>query len=408
MTDRAALLCLAFLLTLTRLGAQTFDVEPGAGNINQPIVVAEGLADYSVSTIAGLNSPSLEYSPSISADGKGIYFVSDRPGGRGGHDVWAARFDPVALTVEAPYSLGGEVNTSLNEGNLVISADGSFLLFTACNRTDGLGDCDLYIARLVDGEWVDVENLTAVNSIGWDSQPTLSGSGDTLIFTSGRSGALGGSGDSDLWMSIRVDGGEFAEPTQLPAPINTVMKEGSPFLLPGSSTLYFSSMGHPGYGGFDFFRSRLGGDGSWSTPENLGEPFNTAQNERFITGLPDGSLFLFSSERTEPHNQGMLDIFAAVRSPSSITDAIERDDRAATISAVPNPATDRIRLDVATDALTGELVIYTASGVEAMRATIENATSDVDISTLPTGFYFMVLETPDGGSARGTFVRRDD
>jgi outer membrane protein OmpA-like peptidoglycan-associated protein len=267
-----------------------------------------------------VNTQYLEYAPTITADGKTLFFVSDRPGGVGGHDFWyttkAGRLDTVFAD---PVNLGRPINTPLNEGVASIAADGQTIFFTACNREDGLGDCDIYEAELDGSQWINVRNVSEINSPEWDSQPSISSDGKTLYFVSNRPGALGGIGDADIYISTKQSDGKWSAPRNLGAPINTGEREDSPFILPGGKVLYFSSAGHGGLGGLDFFSATLKSDGAWGTPENLGEPFNTGKDERFITLPAAGDIVYFASERTDKGNSGLLDIFMGILPPKTVT-----------------------------------------------------------------------------------------
>jgi len=267
-----------------------------------------------------VNTTNIEYAPTITADGRTLYFVSDRPGGVGGHDFWyttkAGRLDTVFTP---PVNLGAPVNTDQNEGVASIAADGQTIFFTGCDRSDGLGDCDLYEAELEGTEWKNVRNVEEINSPAWDSQPALSSDGKTLYFVSTREGAMGGEGDADIYVTTKGNDGKWSKPRNLGSPINTTEREDSPFLFPGGKVLYFSSAGHGGFGGLDFFVSKLGSDGNWGEPENLGEPFNTSRDERFITLPAAGDIVYFASERTDLGNEGQLDIFMGLLPPRTVT-----------------------------------------------------------------------------------------
>ncbi|MBS1912473.1 MAG: PD40 domain-containing protein [Bacteroidetes bacterium] len=266
-----------------------------------------------------VNTPDLEYAPTITADGRTLYFVSNRPGGVGGHDFWyttkAERLDTIFT---APVNIGKPINTELNEGVASIAADGQTIFFTGCNRADGLGDCDIYEAELDGTEWKNVRNVSEINSPYWDSQPSISSDGKTLYFVSNRPGAMGGEDDADIYVTTLGADGRWAPPKNLGKPINTPEKEDSPFIIAGSGALYFSSAGHGGEGGLDFFVSKRQADGSWGTPENLGAPFNTSRDERFITLPAAGDIVYFSSERTDLGNSGKLDIFMGLLPPKII------------------------------------------------------------------------------------------
>lgn len=281
--------------------------------------------DFQIRNVGSMvNTGELEYAPTITADGRTLYFVSNRPGGVGGHDFWITRKEKRLDTVfTAPENLGAPVNTELNEGVASIAADGQTIFFTGCNRNDGLGDCDLYEAELDGGKWINVRNIGEINSPYWDSQPSVSSDGKTLYFVSNRPGAMGGDGDRDVYYTTRLSDGRWSAPKNLGPPINTVEREDSPFIIAGSGALYFSSAGHGGFGGLDFFVARRSPDGIFGQPENLGEPFNTSRDERFITLPAAGDVIYFSSERTDLNNFGQLDIFMGILPPRTVAVLIQ-------------------------------------------------------------------------------------
>lgn len=263
-----------------------------------------------------VNTGDLEYAPTITADGRTLYFVSNRPGGVGGHDFWiTTKTERLDTIFTPPTNLGRPVNTELNEGVASIAADGQTIFFTGCNRPDGLGDCDLYEAELDGTEWKNVRNVSEINSPYWDSQPSISSDGKTLYFVSNRPGAMGGDDDADIYITTLQGDGRWSAPRNLGAPINTSEKEDSPFIIAGSGALYFSSAGHGGEGGLDFFVTKRQADGTWGKPENLGEPYNTGKDERFITLPAAGDIVYFSSERRDLPNAGKLDIFMGLLPP---------------------------------------------------------------------------------------------
>jgi len=281
--------------------------------------------DFQIRNVGSVvNAGELEYAPTITADGRTLYFVSNRPGGVGGHDFWITRKEKRLDTVfSVPENLGAPVNTELNEGVASIAADGQTIFFTGCNRSDGLGDCDLYEAELDGGKWINVRNIGEINSAYWDSQPSVSSDGKTLYFVSNRPGATGGLGDRDIYYSTRMGDGRWSAPRNLGPPINTDEREDSPFIIAGGGALYFSSAGHGGFGGLDFFVARHNPDGSFGTVENLGEPFNTSKDERFITLPAAGDVIYFSSERTDLRNFGQLDIFMGILPPRTVAVLIQ-------------------------------------------------------------------------------------
>jgi len=166
------------------------------------------------------------------------------------------------------------INTKENEGAAAISADGRVMVFTSCNKRDGLGSCDLYISYYEGDEWQNPKNLGKnVNSNAWESQPFLSSDGRFLLFSSNRNG---GFGKRDLYYSKKVDE-EWTKAVNLGVEVNTFADEISPFLTLSNERLFFSSNGRVGMGGFDIYTIK------WpikdAQVENFGLPINTYNNE---------------------------------------------------------------------------------------------------------------------------------
>lgn len=183
----------------------------------------------------------------------------------------------------SPLSISKAINTQFNEGACTMSADGKTLVFVSCNRTDGVGSCDLYISYFKAGEWTEPANMgSKVNSNVWDSEPSLSADGRTLYFASER---RGGEGIEDIYVTNRNDDGEWAVPVNLGKTVNTPGREVSPFIHADGKTLYFSSEYHMGMGGFDIFSTVKLDSVTWSEPKNLGYPINTHASDAsvFIT-----------------------------------------------------------------------------------------------------------------------------
>lgn len=189
------------------------------------------------------------------------------------------------------------INTpEYNEGAQSISQDGKFLFFTGCNRPDGLGRCDIYVAQKTGDDWGRPFDLSApVNTPGWEAQPSISADGRTLYFVSNRDGGYGG---YDIWKSTLTDKG-WGGPENLGPNINTALDEQSPFIHADDSTLYFCSNGWPGLGGKDLFVSRMGRDGKWQKPENLGYPINSSGDESGLSVTADGTRAFFSSNKLD-------------------------------------------------------------------------------------------------------------
>jgi outer membrane protein OmpA-like peptidoglycan-associated protein/tetratricopeptide (TPR) repeat protein len=190
---------------------------------------------------------------------------------------------------------GYPLNTDDNEGAQTISADGRFMVFTACNREGGVGRCDLYYSELIGEKWTLPENMLApVNTRYKETQPSLSADGHNLYFASDRPG---GKGQLDLWETERNEDGTWSQPVNMGEDINTSSNEMSPFIHFDNRTLYFASDGYLGLGGFDLFISRKDSTDTWSVPENLGYPINTNKDEIGLIVNSKGNEAYYSSDR---------------------------------------------------------------------------------------------------------------
>lgn len=275
-----------------------------------------------------INHGGYDYAPTVSADGRTLFYVSTMPGSKLtdnddlSHDFWAAkkndRLDTVffkPFNIDTTTSLGdASVNTRFNEGAASIAPDRQSLYFTACSRPDGIGDCDIYVSKIRGDVWERPINLgRKVNSKWWDSQPSISPFQDRLYFCSNRPGPNGDE-NFDIWYSDRdIEFDEWKEAKPLKA-INTPGRERSPFIAADGRTLFFASDSYePNYGDQDFYYTTYNPDtDSWSKPVNLGRPINTEGREEFITLPASADIIYFSSTRQDlPSYQGSLDIFMA-------------------------------------------------------------------------------------------------
>jgi outer membrane protein OmpA-like peptidoglycan-associated protein len=128
----------------------------------------------------------------------------------------------------------------------------------------------------------------------------------TLLFSSDRKGGYGG---KDLYI-CSFSKGQWSVPSNLGSTINSIYDDVTPFLAADGRTLYFSSNNLKSLGDLDIFRSRFNdATSSWSEPENMGVPFNSAREDAYFKLSKDGMKAYFSSSRVE--SLGERDIFVA-------------------------------------------------------------------------------------------------
>lgn len=197
-----------------------------------------------------------------------------------------------------------------NYGGVTISLNNRHLFVTICKpyfdkqKQAYLYNCDIYQSDYIFGlnkqkgveewYWTEPENCGPnVNTPkGWESQPSLSADGKHLYFASIREGSQG----IDIYRCDRTEEG-WSPAVNLGEPINTQYNDKSPFVHTDSKTLYFSSQGHLGFGGFDIFYSRQDEKGNWGEPVNIGHPINTDEDEHGFVVSTDGKKVYYSSAR---------------------------------------------------------------------------------------------------------------
>lgn len=192
-------------------------------------------------------------------------------------------------------TVSSTINSAGNEGMSTVVKNGRKIYFTACDRRQVLGTCDLWEAELKDLKLSEGEPVKGyINSGKWESQASVSCDGTIIYFASNREGGVGG---TDIWLSRLLPDGRWGQPENLGAAINTEKDEEAPFITNDGQVLYFSSNGHIGLGEQDIFMSRRNKDAQWSKAINLGSPVNSSYRELGFFLTADGKTGYFSSDR---------------------------------------------------------------------------------------------------------------
>lgn len=151
------------------------------------------------------------YSGIFTPDGKQFYFTSNRINSTQdlnsddfeytiNHDIWVVdvsykknsfQFSNLKnaneLMTTNNISEFNKINTSMNEGSVYFTPDGNFMYFTACNRPNGKGNCDIFVSKKIDGKWSEAISLNKnINSNYFDSDPFISFDSNKLLFISNR------------------------------------------------------------------------------------------------------------------------------------------------------------------------------------------------------------------------------
>jgi len=171
----------------------------------------------------------------ISPDGRtALWFSRDRPGGAGGYDIWMSRRTMTGWGTAEPVPF----NTPGRDFDPAFSADGRVVYFCS-DRPGGMGGDDLYRVAVTAVGFGAVDSLGAPNSAGNEFAPMLSPDGKTLLFSSDRPG---GAGRHDLYVAARTGAG-FAPATPLAGAINTAGDEFDATFLSDGTTIVFARAG---------------------------------------------------------------------------------------------------------------------------------------------------------------------
>ena len=248
-----------------------------------------------------------EYLPFLSPDKKYLFFTR-RPRNFGffaksekgpEHLMISEKKDePGQEHFSAPKKMPDPFNDLYDQGGGAITIDNKTLYITMCkprrSRYSSYKNCDIYCTEKEKDGWGELQRLSdKINGVSsWEAQPTITSDGKVLLFASSRKGGYGG---IDIYRSVKDSNGNWSEAKNLGPVINTAAHDKTPFMHPDNKTLYFSSNGHFGLGGFDIFMSRYQGNGKWSQPKNIGYPINTENDEVGFVISTDGEEMYFSS-----------------------------------------------------------------------------------------------------------------
>lgn len=258
-----------------------------------------------------INSIYADYSPILSQDGSRLIFTSRRKGSTGNltdaykdyyEDIYVSKL--VNGTWTNPTSISPNINSESHDACVALSPSEKVLLIYRTNEDLTAGD--IYVSRAVGNEWTKPEMLESqINTDeGWEASATISADSTVLYFSSNRAGGYGG---KDLYRVAKLPNGQWSLPLNLGPVINTPLDDDAPFIHCDGRTLYFSSRGHTGMGGYDVYKTMLDDEGAWSQPENMGFPVNSVDDDIYFITAPDGSEGYFSSAR--PESYGQTDLF---------------------------------------------------------------------------------------------------
>lgn len=257
-----------------------------------------------------INSQYNDYNPFYDIENEQLFYTSQSLNSTGGkvnkfdnsffEDIYQSSFeDEEWLSSE---NIGKVFSTKENDAIVGKSANDSTIFIYRGAVNNG----DLFISTKEGLSWSKPKALSSNinNKKSKESSATITADGNTLYFVSDQDGGYGG---SDIFVSHKKENGKWGPSQSVGAILNTKKDEISVCLSHDDKTLYFSSNGLGGSGGFDVYKSEIDEDGNFSEAVNLGAPINTATNQISYYPLPDEKTAFYASENEESY--GGFDIY---------------------------------------------------------------------------------------------------
>ena len=260
-------------------------------------------SDYTVKKMTEFNSRRADFCPVLAGDQwDRLYFSSTRNDALGDElsgitgakpgDIFFSDKDDKGKWSK-PQTIESGLNTEYDEGACCLSPDGSTMYLTQC-----LSDASyprfaqIVTAQRSDASWGKTTPLLITNdTLSSYAHPAVSPDGEWLYFVSDMPGGKGG---LDIWrMRLTANGPVGVE--NLGEPINTPGDEMFPTFRPNGD-FYFSSDGHPGFGGLDIFIATVGEDGKYHL-SHPGYPLNSQGDDFGMTFQGQLNQGFFSSNR---------------------------------------------------------------------------------------------------------------
>ena len=263
-----------------------------------------------------ISTGDIEFGPALSPDGKTLYFSKGSPGNKRVMWIVVSRLENGAWTTPeiAPFS------GRYSDIDPTLSPDGKKLFFASTRPTEGTEpkkDFDLWVMKRTASGWGEARNLGApVNSAGSETTTSVTADSTLYIGASGREG--GARTGRRLYRSKLVDG-KYQAPEPLPAPIDAGEEDSNQYVSPDGRFMIFLSK-RPGLESalyVSYFEN-----GAWSSPESIGATLNAEFSPYTPLISPDGRTFYFTSvkgsfDRPPIASMSYAKFVEAIRSPGN-------------------------------------------------------------------------------------------
>lgn len=249
-----------------------------------------------INRLPNINSSFLDFGSVIVMDGTRLYFTSNKPvtekdkrKNRGGlSNVFYSEFIQSKGIWTTPKQLPAPINLPKHNNSVIgLSGDGQKMFL----YRDKKGKGTIYVSHLQGLSWGEPKELPApINSPYNEFSVALSPDGNKMFFVSDRPGGVGG---KDIWCATKNEVGKWSNARNI-RNINTSKDEAAVFLASDGKTMYFSSKGYAGFGGYDIYKSTFK-NGRWSQPVNIGKSINTEGDDIYFVLEANGTTGYYTS-----------------------------------------------------------------------------------------------------------------
>lgn len=237
-----------------------------------------------------VNTEFNEYAPVLTQNGSVLYFAARKSNTTGGlknpddeqffEDIYRAKWneqfkmwDSITNKLDRLNGPGFEAFTYVNEDNThaLLTLNTTQTDLETQTESSDICEVDYKIDR-----WSKPKIISnkSINTSYYDGSATMTADGSMMVFVSDRNGETS---SMDLFI-VRKEGKKWGEAIPMPAHVNSIRRETTPYLTADGKYLFFSSDGHKGMGGYDVYVTQNNG-GSWSKPVNLGASINTVNDD---------------------------------------------------------------------------------------------------------------------------------
>ncbi len=261
-----------------------------------------------------INSSFDDYNSLVIHNDSMMYFTSRRPSGKRprpdkllnmyDEDIYVA-YKKNTDWQKAKFLEDDNFNTKRNDAIVWVSTDGNTRYLFDGYRHNG----DILVSNFKKGKWSNPKKLgRKFNTDFSETSISVTKDGNTIYFVSNdQDESFGG---KDIYFARKNKKGRWDSPANIGAVLNSKYNEEAVSLSPDGKTMYFSSCGHNGMGGYDVFRSEMDAIGNWMKPENVGYPINTPDDDLFYRPTEIPKIAYYSARRNDTH--GGFDIYKVI------------------------------------------------------------------------------------------------